>query len=71
MKSAPLGSAACDGQMAKSTWKDKWVCTRRRAGMWLRDATWAWIGDAGGGSTLRWCWFAPPRAPDPALLPLE
>lgn len=39
MKSAQLGSAAWDGQMAKSTWKYKWVCTRRRVRIWLVDAT--------------------------------
>lgn len=72
MKSVQLGSAACDGQMAKSTWKHKWVCTRRRAGIWLMDAT----GDAGGGSTLsshpaEMVLFAPPQGPSPALLALE
>lgn len=53
MKSAQLGSAACDGQMATSTWKYKWVCTRRES----RDLAdgchvpWAWTGDAGGGGS--------------------
>lgn len=71
MKSVQLGSAACDGQMAKSTWKYKWVCTRRGAGSWLMDATCCGHGlvmqEEGAPwapTLLRGCWFAPPQGPN-------
>lgn len=63
-----LGSAAGDGQMAKSTWKYKWVCSRRTIRIWLMGAMCHGHGpvmqEEGAPQTptlLKQRWFASPQ----------